>query len=62
MPADMRTAALQELHDFGLIPRGIELHLDVVWSGCNLAKGERGSEDLDKDSVHCINFRALTSD
>jgi hypothetical protein len=55
--ADMRAAALQQLHDFGSIPHRIELHLDVVWSGCNLAEGERGGEYLDEDSVHCIDFR-----
>jgi hypothetical protein len=37
------------------------LQLDVVRSGCNLAEGERGGEDLDQNSIHCIDFRLTAS-
>ena len=50
--AHVRAARAQELRDLGLILAAVELGLDRIGCGRDLAEGQSGRENLDEESFH----------
>src|SRR5579862_2919808 len=52
--AHMRTAVAQDLHHLGLVPNRIEMSLDRLGLGQDLAERQRGRKNLYKNRVHRV--------